>query len=519
MTNDEENPPEAKTSRPVLAGLDLRQLMAEGFVPGGLETDENALPELEGYEVLRRLGRGGMGSVFLARQISLDRLVAVKMIAGRQVVARSFLDRLEREAKTMARLNHPNLVQVFDFVRLDHDDAAIVMEWIPGGNLRDARMTGGEPLPLGETRAIVHSILSALEAAHEAGIVHRDIKPENILVTAENAVKVSDFGIALPTGDGERFTATGTYSGTPGYAAPEQVAGEHPDARSDLYAVGVLLYELLIGTRPAGSFDPPHKINSKIPDRIGNAVMACLRPNPEDRPESAADLRRMLSKKKTGTRRKVISASLATAVVTGVAGTGFLWSRRLPEVERHVAEVLNETAPEELDPRAGRILRGHVDVSRGTYETNEEITIYSIIPGRPMIGSDLKISFTRLAGEYSIAVFLRLPMGVCSNELSAWSRDLGGVQMIDGIDLRYNPNAFRMRIETGRRYEWETKIREDRITTFLDGELMQEQEIVGRQLSPTDPWKWNQLNADGVDLAIGTYLSATIFHSIQMATA
>ena len=91
--------------------------------------------------------------------------------------------------------------------------------------------------------------------------------------------------------------------------------------------------------------------------------------------------------------------------------------------------------------------------------------------------------------------------------------------MIDGIDLRYNPNAFRMRIETGRRYEWETKIREDRITTFLDGELMQEQEIVGRQLSPTDPWKWNQLNADGVDLAIGTYLSATIFHSIQMATA
>lgn len=91
--------------------------------------------------------------------------------------------------------------------------------------------------------------------------------------------------------------------------------------------------------------------------------------------------------------------------------------------------------------------------------------------------------------------------------------------MLDGIDLRSNPNAFRLPITTGRRYEWETRIREDRITTFVDGELMQEQEIAGRNLSPTNPWKWYELNTDGVELAIGTYYSATVFHSVQISPA
>ncbi len=527
-----DDPQETGARREGLRGLDLRKLMAEGFVPGASDSDDAPLPKLEGYEILRRLGRGGMGNVFLGRQISLDRLVAVKMIAGETAVARSFLDRLEREAKTMALLSHPNLVQVHDFVRIDEDDAAIVMEWVPGGNLRDARMKEGESLPLGETSAIVRSVLGALEAAHGAGIIHRDIKPENILVAADGTVKVSDLGIAIPADEGDRFTASGTYSGTPGYAAPEQVAGKRPDARSDIYAVGVLAYELLTGTRPVGNFDPPHKVDSKIPARVGRAVMACLRPEPDDRPANVGELRALLSGRKNKTRRNFVAASLSTAAVIGLAGAGMMWNRRPVAAEAPVSEFTGETTeePEQdaeiaqpvtpINSRAGRILNGHVHQSRdGSYETNGEIAIHSIDPGRPLIGSKLEISFTRLASEYSIAVFLRLPMGTCTNELDAWGENLGGVQMVDGVDLRTNPNAFQQTIHTGQRYNWEMQIREDRITTFLDGELMQEQEIAGRTLAPVEPWGWSELETKGVEFAIASYSSPTMFHSVRISPA
>lgn len=519
MTEKADTPNQPETTRPVLAGLDLRQLMAEGFVPGASDADEDTLPEVTGYEVMKRLDRGGMGTVFLARQLSLDRLVAVKMIAGETAVARSFLDRLEREAKTMAKLSHPNLVQVHDFVRLDDNDAAIVMEWVPGGNLRAARMSEGEPLPLGETSAIVRSLLSALEAAHAEGIVHRDIKPENILVTAGGTVKVSDLGIALPAEEDERFTATGTYSGTPGYAAPEQIAGKLPDARSDIYAVGVLTYELLTGSRPQGNFDPPHKIDSKIPARISTAVMACLRPDPDERPESVAELRRILSGKTGSSRRKVIAASFSTAAVAGVAGAGVWWTRRPVEDDPPVVEAPETLGPEQAPSRAGKILSGQVHAFQGTYETNGEIAIHSIVPGRPLIGSDLNISFTRLDGRFSIAVFLQLPKGFCTNELSAWNQNLGGVQIVGRADLRSNPNAFQKELTNGRRYEWETRIREDTITTYLDGEMMQEQNFAGRELSITDPWRWNELDTEGVEMAVGSYSSATMFHSVRISPA
>lgn len=515
-----------------LQGLDLRKLMAEAFVPGASDSDDAPLPELEGYEILRRLGRGGMGKVFLGRQLSLDRLVAVKMIAGETAVARNFLDRLEREAKTMALLSHPNLVHVHDFVRIDEDDAAIVMEWVPGGNLRDARMTEGEPLPLGETSAIVRSVLGALEAAHNAGIIHRDIKPENILVAADGTVKVSDLGIAIPADEGERFTASGTYSGTPGYASPEQIAGKRPDARSDIYAVGVLTYELLTGHRPVGNFDPPHKIDSKIPSRIGHAVMSCLRPDPDNRPANVAELRGLLSGRKNRTRRTIVVASLSTAAVVGLAGAGMMWNRRpvdttppvaeIPELPTEETEEEPEVVPqvETASSRAGRILSGHVHHGQdGSYESNGEIAIHSIDPGRPLIGSKLQISFTRLNSEYSIAVFLRLPMGTCSNELDAWGENWGGVQMVDGVDLRTNPNAFQHAITTGQRYEWAMEIRDDRIITFLDGELMQEQEIAGRTLAPVEPWNWHELDTEGVDLAIASYSSPTMFHSVRISPA
>ena len=213
----------------------------------------NSVETIGPYRILRRLGAGGMGEVFLAYDDRLDRRVAIKRIRPEAGVTRERRERFRREARMAARLSHPAIVQVHDILQgaqegdLDH----IVMEYVEGESLRDMVECG--PLKIGQVLELARELADGLEAAHRQGIVHRDLKTENVLVTPEGRPKITDFGIAkrLLAEDGEEsLTADDAVVGTCRSMSPEQARGEPVDYRTDLFAFGVLLYEALTGISP-----------------------------------------------------------------------------------------------------------------------------------------------------------------------------------------------------------------------------------------------------------------------------
>jgi len=198
------------------------------------------------YQLVEVVGRGGMGEVWAGRDLRLGRDVAVKVLSRQMAAPPGVRERFEAEARSAARLNHPNVVSVYDSG--EHDGVPyLVMELLPGRTLADDLLLG--PLDPERTRVIGLEILAALGASHRAGILHRDIKPANILLAADGKVKVGDFGIAKSV-DGLHLTTIGMIVGTVGYLAPERLAGRPATPQSDLYAVGVVLYEALTGRMP-----------------------------------------------------------------------------------------------------------------------------------------------------------------------------------------------------------------------------------------------------------------------------
>ena len=230
------------------------------------------------FEITECLGRGGMGVVYKARQKSLNRWVAIKILAPERVGQEKFAERFAREAQTLARLSHPNIVSVFDYGETG-GLYYFVMEFVDGVNLRDLLREGR--LEAKQALAIVPPICDALQYAHEKGIVHRDIKPENLLLDREGRVKIADFGIAALVG------AEGDPAGTPPYMAPEQTARREVDHRADIYALGVVLYEMLTGERPdKEAIAPSHKVQIDV--RLDEIVLRALEKNPERRYEQAS---------------------------------------------------------------------------------------------------------------------------------------------------------------------------------------------------------------------------------------
>src|SRR4051794_12281662 len=201
------------------------------------------------FLVERLLGQGGMGEVYLARQISLDRPVALKVLRPESTSNPTYMARFESEAWAAAKLNHPNIVHIYTLGGLG-GTRFIAMEYVQGANLREYLKKKGVPdLPL--ALAIMRQAGLAVGAAGEAGLIHRDIKPENLLLTRKGQVKVADFGLArLPDAEHQHLTAPGMTLGTPMYMSPEQVQGKDLDHRSDLYSLGVTFYHMLAGQPP-----------------------------------------------------------------------------------------------------------------------------------------------------------------------------------------------------------------------------------------------------------------------------
>jgi eukaryotic-like serine/threonine-protein kinase len=260
-----------------------------------------ALEELGRYQVENVLGGGGMALVYRARDEELDRPVAIKLLADNLAADEAFRKRFLREARLAAQLAHPNVVQVYDSGEAD-GRPYIVMEYVEGETLADLLARRGR-LPPAEAVELALQVCSGLEHAHRAGLVHRDIKPQNLLIRADGTVKITDFGIAR-SAHGTRLTETGSVLGTASYLAPEQAAGEEVTPAADVYAVGVVLYELLAGRTPRTPetltqlvlrgeeqpIPPLRELAPEVPAELEDVVMRCLARIPEYRPPSAGAL-------------------------------------------------------------------------------------------------------------------------------------------------------------------------------------------------------------------------------------
>src|SRR5207253_10924959 len=245
------------------------------------------------YRILRKLGTGGMANVYLAEDEVLGRRVAIKILNDRHAGDDQFVERFRREAKNAARLSHPNIVSIYDRGEAE-GTYYIAMEYLEGRTLKELIVTKG-PTPIPVAIDYTRQMLGALGFAHKNGIVHRDIKPHNVVVAPDGRLKVTDFGIARS--GASQMTEAGSIIGTAQYLSPEQARGAPVDQRSDIYSIGIVLYEMLTGSVPFTGDTPleiamkhlsevpvpPSELRDDVPDDLDLVVLRALAKDPEDR--------------------------------------------------------------------------------------------------------------------------------------------------------------------------------------------------------------------------------------------
>jgi serine/threonine protein kinase/beta-lactam-binding protein with PASTA domain len=282
------------------------------------------------YTVVRKLGAGGMANVYLAEDQELGRRVAIKILNDRHANDEQFVERFRREAKNAAALSHPNIVSIYDRGEAE-GSYYIAMEYVDGRSLKELIVSRG-PAPITVAVEYARQILSALRFAHRHGIVHRDIKPHNALVDAEGRVKVTDFGIARA--GTSQMTEAGSIVGTAQYLSPEQARGSNVDQRSDVYSLGIVLYELLTGTVPftgdtpveiamkhlSALPEPPSSRRSEIPRDLDLIVLRSLAKDPEDRYQSAEEMDLDLERFLRGSAVSPVTEEAATQILRVPAG-------------------------------------------------------------------------------------------------------------------------------------------------------------------------------------------------------
>jgi tetratricopeptide (TPR) repeat protein len=319
----------AKIDETIEASQSMMRTAAETAAKQSLPANLN----VPGYKMLDELGRGGMGVVYKAKQLSLDRLVALKMIRSAAIAGPDQLARFNTEAESLAQLQHPNIVQVFEIGR--HDDMPYLsMEFVAGETLEGAIQN--EWFGFSESAQLVEKLSRAMFSAHQRGVLHRDLKPANVLLAEDREPKITDFGLAKRVSSDSQLTADATVMGTPSYMPPEQAQGRITDIgpRSDVYSLGAILYELLTGRPPFRSGSPletiqqviqrepaaPRSLNKKVPRDLETICLKCLHKQPAQRYETAADLADDLRRFDRG------EPILARRI--GLAGRGWRWCRR-----------------------------------------------------------------------------------------------------------------------------------------------------------------------------------------------
>ena len=371
------------------------------------------------FQVERLLGRGGMGEVYLATQISLNRPVALKVLRPDFLTRPAYLDRFESEAMAVAKLNHPNIVHVYAMGRIDQIHY-IAMEYVEGTNLRDyIRKKGAVELPL--ALSIMKQTAQAIGAAGEAGLIHRDVKPENLLMTRRGRVKVADFGLCRDLRDDLNLTQPGITMGTPLYMSPEQAQGHPLDHRSDLYSMGVTFYYMLAGVPPfhADSAvalalkhvrEVPRSLlahRAEIPIEIDRLVMKLMAKDPADRYQSAALMLADLPK-----IREAIQGGATAVFAESLDGGAAPAEETLPAGGPHQELAVRRPRPAAAVPRPAA-------------ETK---------PSGP--AASARAGFSGLAAVVAVAV------GLCGGALAGWAARAPDLQAIPREPARPLPGLW-----------------------------------------------------------------------------
>jgi WD40 repeat protein/serine/threonine protein kinase len=385
------------------------------ILPGSeTQVSSAGCPVVPGYEILEELGRGGMGVVYKARQIKLNRLVALKVIRAGALAREHDLARFHIEAEAVAQLRHPNIIQIFDIGEYE-GLPYFSLEFVEGGSL-ESRLDGtpwkGQP-----AAELMETLARAMHAAHQRGIVHRDLKPSNVLRTAEGSPKITDFGLAKRLDRDSGQTRTGTIMGTPSYMAPEQAGGRTDEVgpHSDVYALGSVLYELLTGRPPFNAATPldtllqvvgdepipPSHLNSKVPLDLETICLKCLQKEPGKRYASAEDLaedlRRFqsnepirarpvgrLEKLVRWRRRNPVVASLSAAVALAlVAGTviSLFFAIKAKQEAREATFFANEADQRALEA-ARRLYIADLRQVQDAWEQDQFSRVRSLLDGQ-----------------------------------------------------------------------------------------------------------------------------------------
>lgn len=552
------------------------------------------------YEVIRELGRGGMGVVYLAKHRLMGRMVALKVINPRLLQNQLAVERFRHEVQAAARLNHRNIVTAFDAEQAG-ESHFLVMEYVDGTDLATVVARLGR-LPVMYACNYVMQAALGLQHAHEQGMVHRDIKPHNLMRTASGTIKIMDFGLArlANPGNGEvpqGLTAEGVTLGTPDYIAPEQARdARRADIRSDIYSLGCTLYYLLTANVPfpAGTAVekviahvttdavPIQQLRADLPDSLALILSRMMARDPGDRFQTPVEVAHVLipfslpengesppaldtqmdvalqhvarsvemtsqtrmqpdedlfitdakavqpatqqdvsdasplasTNRYSSARRLGISLGLGVAIVLGIALLFPPFRNSNRAVERTPLTITDQWA--ELIPRVEPRTQ---TVSGSWHRQGDELTgrarewariaILESVPRE----YDFEVEFTRTSGEHSVALIFPAGSGDATFELDAWGKQLSGLQLINGEDLRSQPTGVTsLGLKNGQRYTARLEVRRLEIRAFLDNTLVTTYQGDGSNLRPLDGWK---LLAPS-QLGVGAFKADIIIHHMRI---
>jgi eukaryotic-like serine/threonine-protein kinase len=366
------------------------------------------------YDIVKELGKGAMGVVYQARDPSIGRMIALKVLRPDRVTSEEYLSRFVQEARAIGRLSHPSVVVVHD-IGEDHGTVYISMEFLDGTPLDE--VIRQEACGIEETIRLGIQVADALDFAHKRGIIHRDIKPSNIIVLSDGRVKITDFGIAyIEDPDSARQTQAGTILGTPAYMSPEQATGQDVDGRSDIFSLGVILYEMATGGRPfAGKtftailasitgHEPPEpaKVNGAVPSELSRIIVKCLSKSPERRFSTGSELsdalKDCLSNMQTivgvvrrgrPLSRSLVAAMLLVALIGLAGGYAYLRLRPIPVPSDNTEKTTEKTKTTESAGTTGSPgFTGSTGPVTRTAVGFHEVTFESTPPGASVIVDD-----------------------------------------------------------------------------------------------------------------------------------
>jgi eukaryotic-like serine/threonine-protein kinase len=513
--------------------------------------EKKGVSSLLHYRLMRKLGEGGMGAVYLAEDTQAARKVAVKVLPRHFSSTPDLLKRFRREAETATRLRHPNVVGAF----ASGEDAGFhfyVMEYCEGETLDRVLKRGGDPLPVFKAVEIVAQAARGLRAAHELGFVHRDVKPSNIILTPQGQAKVLDLGLTKSFEDSAESlkTQSGAILGTPHYIAPEQARGSKAiDGRADIYALGATFYHLLSGDPPYTGLtgveviykhvhEPLPDLRARradLPPGVEAIIKRMLSKAPEDRYASCAelleDLEAVLAGKIPGhamaeagkettitpparaaKRGPLLAAAGAAAAALAVVAVLAL---RPPAAAAPAAPSKAEEKDVDLlkgvDPKRDAV-EGIWSMQQGELVVSDGAPARLRLPFKAPAAYDLRAEFTRMSGGDVVTLVLARQGRGFLFQLGGFGNTVCGFSKVDDQRSDANPTTVKRGIKDGSSYVCLVEVRPDRVTALLDGKKLSEWTPAAGKLEMDDDWS---LKEDGA-LGVGAWGSPTTFHALKL---